>query len=306
MENRVQPIPEFSYKEVVTGSGFRMEGYFVWCGSVIKEGDTYYMFASRWKKENSFPSGYMTNSEIVMATTTDLSKPFVYQKQIIGKRAENYWDSMMAHNPFILKLDQGYCLYYIGTPDGKKETRAIGYAYAESLNGEWKRCDKPLVLPADANNPCVIKDEKGKYLLYFRDGDLKVSVARSDRYDGPFEVISDNLFPEGRIEDMYVYRTDSGFEMLAEDAGGVYTGLKKGGVWFCSKDGISWDRRKAVQAYDFEVIYDDKSVQQLQRRERPILFKDGERTYLFTGAKISGETTLTGGDTWNLVQELAV
>ena len=103
---------------------------------------------------------------------------------------------------------------------------------------------------------------------------------------------------------MYIYRTDCGYEMLAEDADGVYTGLKKGGVWFCSEDGICWDRQNAVLAYGFQVVYDDKSVQYLQRRERPILFEDGECTYLFTGAKVNGDTTITGGDTWNMVQEV--
>lgn len=300
----IQPKTKFLYKDVVTGSGFQMDGYYIWCGSVIKEGDTYYMFASRWEKEYTFPSGYMTNSEIVLATTKDLCQPFVFQKRIIGKREGGYWDSMMAHNPFIMKVDGGYCLYYIGTPDGKMETRAVGYAYAESLDGEWKRSDEPLALPPNANNPCVIRTMDGKYLLYFRDGNLKVSVARAKSYQGPFTVVADNLLPEGRIEDMYVYRTDRGYEMLAEDADGIYTGLKKGGVWFCSEDGIRWDRQNAMAAYDFQVMYDDKTVQRLQRRERPILFEDGTRTYLFTGAKANGDTTITGGDTWNMVQEV--
>jgi hypothetical protein len=28
--------------------GFAMDGYILWCSSVIKVGDTYHMFASRW------------------------------------------------------------------------------------------------------------------------------------------------------------------------------------------------------------------------------------------------------------------
>ena len=62
-------------------SGFRMEGYHVWCGSPIREKDgRYYLFASRWPKETRFPEGYMHHSEIVLAVTDDLSKPFQYVK----------------------------------------------------------------------------------------------------------------------------------------------------------------------------------------------------------------------------------
>ena len=205
----------FQFKPAVRNSGFAMEGYHIWCGSVIKEEDTYYLFAARWKKEAGFPDGYMTNSEIVLATTKDLRQPFVFQKVIIGKRSGNYWDSMMAHNPFIMKTNKGYYLYYIGSPDGKWETRAIGYAYSESLEGEWIRCDKAIELPANANNPCVVEAQDGTFLLYFRDGELKVSVARAELCDGKFEVAKYNLFPEGKIEDMFVYRTVDGYEMIA-------------------------------------------------------------------------------------------
>ena len=168
-------------KPAIAGSGFRMEGYHVWCGSVIKEGDTYYLFAARWKKETGFPGGYMTDSEIVLATTCDLRQPFVFRKVIIGKRDGGYWDGMMAHNPFIFKTDKGYYLFYIGTPDGKYETRAIGYAFSKSLEDGWERQDAAIPLPANANNPCVVEAADGGVLLYFRDGDLKASARKSSR-----------------------------------------------------------------------------------------------------------------------------
>lgn len=288
----------------VTGSGFSMEGYYIWCGSVVKEGDTYYLFAARWRKESKFPEGYLSESEIVMATTDDLRKPFVFQKVVIGKRDGGYWDSMMAHNPFLFKTEQGYYLFYIGSPDGGIETRAIGYAFSEKLTGEWKRSDQAIALPANANNPCVVEAENGDVLLFFRDGALKVSVARAARCEEPFEVLQYDLFPSGCVEDMFVYRTKDGYEMIAEDAVGKHTGLRKSGVRFTSPDGIHWDEKTAEAAYDFTVQYDDGTVLELQRRERPILLWDQGRTYLFTAAKINGETMLTGGDTWNLVQEV--
>ena len=71
---------------------------------------------------------------------------------------------------------------------------------------------------------------------------------------------------------------------------------------FKSDDGITW--YGAEPAYGFDVSYDDGSQVKLQRRERPFLLEDGERKFLFTTAKIGGENVLTGGKTWNMVQEL--
>jgi hypothetical protein len=44
--------------DVARESGFAMDGYFVWCGSCIKVGDTYHLFSSRWPVETKFPEGY--------------------------------------------------------------------------------------------------------------------------------------------------------------------------------------------------------------------------------------------------------
>ena len=270
---------------------------------MLKENGTYYLFAARWEKEKGFPNGYLSDSEIVLATTDDLSKPFVFQKVIIGKRDGGYWDSMMAHNPYITKIGDEYVLFYIGNPDGKAETRTIGWARTKDLCGEWERSAQPIELPPDANNPCPVPTKDG-VLLYFRDGNLKVSVAKADRYDGTYRVLNDDLFPGAKVEDMFVYETDTGYKMVAEDCVGYYTGLAKGGVAFTSEDGILWNGESACQAYDFTVPYTDGSVIELQRRERPFLLFDEDKVYLFTAAKINGETKLTGGDTWNMFVEV--
>jgi len=296
-KNRLMPV--------VKNSGFKMEGYYVWCGSAIKgDNGKYYLFAARWPKSTSFPDGYMISSEIVLAMTDDLSKPFQFVKVIIGSRGKGYWDGMMAHNPFITKNGDEYVLFYIGTPDGSGEKRAIGYAHSKNLENGWIRSDSPIRLPANANNPSVLVMDNGDLLLYYRDGKLKVSVARANCYDGEFKVLKYDLFPMGMIEDMFVFKNGDHYEMLAEDAGGKYTGLAKSGVHFISKDAINWEPAEPVMAYDFEVEYEDGSKISLQRRERPVLLFDNDTTYLFTAAKYGGDERLTGGNTWNIVQRL--
>ena len=291
-------------KDAVKNSGFFMEGYYVWCGSVVKENGIYYMFASRWKKETKFPWGYMTNSEIVLAKTEDLTKPFVFDRVIITQRPGGYWDSVMAHNPTIVKTEKGYYLYYIGSSDGTTETRAIGFAFAETLDGPWRRSDQPLALPADSNNPAVIKTAEGKVLLFFRDGKLKVSVAEAEDYEGPFRIVEPNVFPSAPIEDMFVFPMGSEYGMFCEDARGYFTGLKKGGMFFRSKDGIHWEESSAEKAYGFEIPFEDGTVLQLQRRERPMILFDEDKKYLFTACKMDGETILEGGTTGNMVQQI--
>jgi hypothetical protein len=46
---RLQPVARHS--------GFRMDGYYVWCASAIKVGATYHLFAARWPVATGFPDG---------------------------------------------------------------------------------------------------------------------------------------------------------------------------------------------------------------------------------------------------------
>jgi len=37
-------------------SGFRQDGYFIWCGSIIRVADQYHLFASRWPEGTGNPN----------------------------------------------------------------------------------------------------------------------------------------------------------------------------------------------------------------------------------------------------------
>ena len=283
------------------GSGFQMEGYHVWCGSPIRgEDGRFYLFASRWPEETLFPQGYFHHSEIVLAVTDHLSKPFQYIKTVIGKRDRAYWDGEMAHNPQILKVNGEYLLFYIGSPDGRSETRAIGMARSFSLTGDFKRPDHPIPLPPDANNPAVCQGPDGCLYMAFRDGKLRMSIARAVHADAPFEVIAFDLFPGIRVEDPFLFYRDGHFEMLAEDNRGELAGQLKWGAHLRSKDCIHWELTDPPYAYDHTLRYQDGTQIQAIRRERPQLLFDenGKAVALFNGVLAQGKNT------WNFVQPI--
>jgi hypothetical protein len=103
---------------------------------------------------------------------------------------------------------------------------------------------------------------------------------------------------------MYLFKNNGRYEIIAEDNQGAYTGSVGAGVHFCSEDCIKWRACEPMQIYTRRVTYTDGMTIELQRRERPQLFCDGDDVYLFTTAKINGDTRATGGETWNMVAKM--
>ena len=282
------------------GSGFRMEGYYVWCGSPIKgEDGLYYLFASRWPVRTGFPTGYSNYSEIVLAATDRLEAPFRYVKTIISARSGGYWDSRMAHNPCIVKTSGHYVLFYIGSDDGLWEHRKIGYAVSDTINGDWRRSPRPIALPTNANNPAVYVEEDQSILMIFRDGELKVSAARAGKFDGEYVILNDDVSPGIKLEDPFIYKSNGRYEMLIEDADAGLTGYTAYGAHLVSEDGVNWRPNTPVLGYTHAIPLTNGIVVHADRRERPsLLFEDGCITALFTAVQV-------GDSTWNCVQPYA-
>ena len=95
----------------VKNGGFRMDGQILWCSSVIKVGDTYHMFASRWPAQYGL-GGWTSHSECVRATSTNLLGPYTFQEVVLQKRTNN-WDNSRVHNVKIVKAGAKFVLYYI-------------------------------------------------------------------------------------------------------------------------------------------------------------------------------------------------
>lgn len=274
-------------KSIKYDNGLFMEGYYIWGGSVLKSEGIYHMFASRWPNSsfragNNELDGYRTASEIVRAESLTPEGPYVYKQTVIGKRDENYWDSQMAHNPYIIKINDKYVLFYIGIKKGDIR-RKVGCAVSDTIDGDFVRSETEIQLTDDANNPAPYILNDGSIAVIFRDRDLNVYTAVSKSCDQPFKIIDKNMFKH-QIEDFCIYNINGVYHMICEDNAGKYTNFFRYGVHFISKDGVSdWVLQdKAVYHHTLNMI-DGKAVN-LKRRERPQLLFDDDKIYLVTSA----------------------
>ena len=256
-----------SMKPAFKNGGFKMEGYILWCPSVIKVGKTYHMFASRWPEEFGL-SGWTKYSEIVRATSTDLYGPYTFQEVVIKKR-EGFWDNDRAHNPKIIKSGKIFVLYYISSAN---ET---GYAYSNSITGPWSRIDS-IAMPFSNPTPLVKKD--GSIYVFGRKSINNIRIAQgytAPAFDGKYTLLDEgkNLLPgKNQLEDPTIWWGNNQYNVILSDFNGDATDVKKNGAQYYSKDGINYQLVSKEPVYTKTVEYDDKTSQTFRRRERPFVF----------------------------------
>lgn len=216
--------------EAPVNGGFSQEGYWVWGSSVIKGDDgLYHMYASRWPNYLPFHPGWMVASEIVHAVSETPEGPYTFKDIALGARGAQYWDGRSCHNPKIVKYNDTYILYYMGsthpfenvtqqnagqlTLDSKwciaaRWRKRIGMATAKSPDGPWTRLDHPIldVKPNTfysflTSNPSPLIKDDGSVVLLFKgrsyadDGikhsDMSIGVATAPSFDGEYTVQGD-------------------------------------------------------------------------------------------------------------------
>ncbi|MDQ0917107.1 glycoside hydrolase family protein [Paenibacillus sp. V4I5] len=320
--------------------GFRMEGYWVWCGSVIRgEDERYHMFASRWPKSLPMHPGWLVASEIVRAVSDTPEGPYTFQEVVLPARGAQYWDGRSTHNPHITKFGDKYLLYYMGSthplPDvvagdgfGLEDPRCIvarsnkrvGLAMSNSVFGPWERSENPI-LPVRpkrfdsylTSNPAPCIQEDGSVLLVYKarqyegnlHGKMTIGAAAADNYQGPYRVLTEKpIFPPNQfhIEDPFIWKTTEGYELLAKDMEGTLCGERHGGIHAVSPDGLKWQLSETPKAYSRTVLWDDGTEQTMGNLERPfLLFHEGKPTHLFAAVADGPGGFLGAANTWNMV-----
>jgi hypothetical protein len=289
-------IISFEYDRTPPESGFKMDGYWVWCGSLIKVDSVYHLFASRWPKSGPFPEGYKTNSEIVRATSNSPLGPFKFEEVVIGERDSSYWDSNMSHNPTIHKIGNEFVLYYIGSDfttlqdQTKALLRRVGYATSNLITGPWSRSQKP-VIETESNNPALLV-EKGGIKLMYRDAKLRIYLAEAPNYKGPYRIVNDNVWPACRLEDFFLFRADDGYHMICEDNTGGVSGHERWGVHLLSDNGrADWRIYSPSVVYNHAIQFNNDSILHLVRRERPQLLIEGNKITCLVTSVFDGKNS---------------
>jgi hypothetical protein len=264
---------------VVKNAGFKMDGYILWCSTIVKVGNTYHMFASRWPEQYGL-GGWTTYSEIVRATSDNIYGPYKFQEVVIQKRADN-WDKERAHNPKIVKAGDTYVLYYISSAN------KTGYAWSKSITGPWNRTDS-IAMPFSNPAPLVRKD--GSIYVFGRKSVNNIRVAQAyttPAWNSKYTLLSnkDNLLPDNnQLEDPTIWWAQNQYNVILTDFTGTLTGTTKAGAQYASVDGINYQPVSKDIIFGKTVTYDDGTTQTFKRRERPFVYTNekGEVIALFT------------------------
>lgn len=291
-------------KPISADNVFKTEGYYNWGTSILKgEDGKYHMFYSRWKKNYGF-YGWLTHSEIAHATSESPSGPWVYLETALVGAQKNRWDAITAHNPKIKYFDGKYYLYYVATNLGGKnfseeeliETAHTGYSHpnwkilrpnqrvgvavANSINGPWKRFDKPLIEPSGpittlTVNPAITKGKDGNYYLIVK-GDKpnekrfirNQAIAISKSPTGPFEIQEKPVIDYIDTEDMSMW-----YDQNRDRFYGVFHA--KGFIGMVtSTDGINWEKALNYELMPKKVKQEDGNLLIPGRLERPFIYHE--------------------------------
>ena len=267
----IEPAPK--------NAGFKMDGYILWCPSVIKVGNTYNLFASRWPEKYGL-AGWTTYSEVVRATSDNLYGPYTFQEVVIQKR-EGQWDKERAHNPKIVKAGDYYVLYYISTAN------KTGYAWSKSITGPWNRITHEAI---PFSNPAPLVQKDGSVYVFGRKAVNNIRIAQvytAPAFNGQYTLQGDtaNVLPNNyELEDPTIWWASNQYNVILSDFKGKLTGVAKNGAQYYSNDGIKYMPVSNQPVYTKTVTYTDGTTQTFARRERPFVYPNekGEITALFT------------------------
>ena len=316
-----------------------MEAYWIWGGSVIKAPDgRFHMLASRWPKDLSFCPHWLTNSEIVRASSDRPEGPYVFEETVLGPRGAQFWDGRMAHNPTIHACGGTYLLFYTGTTYREpaptpgspakwgsdlvlsaRANQRIGLATSESIYGPWARRAEPILLPRKAKwdalmttNPAAcILDDRRVLLMYKSAADqddlLRVGVVQAEHFGGPYSRLKDDpvfRFDDtgDHVEDPYIWHSEGHLELIMKDMNGGICGEPNGGIHATSENGTDWQISKPALAYSRTVTWDDGTTTTQGCLERAqLLIQDSEPTHVFFATADGPGSYTRATRTWNMV-----
>ncbi|VGO18827.1 glycoside hydrolase family protein [Pontiella sulfatireligans] len=266
-------------KPVPTTAIFRMEGYCLWDPSVVKVGDTYHLFCSRWSHELEAKDNKQAwkSCHIIRATSNSLFGPYKF-KEVVMEAKDHPMGKKGLHNVKVMQVGERFLMYYIHTPGGNS-----GFSWADNIDGPW-HSEKKIAMKA--NNPAVlVRDDGSVYALH----KFKVESKELGRHgvymgayeaaslEGPFKKVAAgrNLLPYNmELEDPTIWWANNQYNAICTDWMGKVTGIGKAVVYYTSKDGINYELFSKIPVWSQAdpVPMEDGSEHWVTRVERPQVF----------------------------------
>jgi len=285
---------------------FTEDGYYVWCGSLFRHGDSYYLAYSRWKREYGFEA-WVTHSEICLAKSDSPLGKMHHVRTILTANDTGRWDSSCAHNPTVLAHNGKYYLAYMGN-DGPGEYWAnrnrqrVGIAWCEDPEGEWHFADKPAIdVTPDGiddlmtSNPSITIDGQGRAVMIYkavqscgilpRGKYVVCAIAFADDPAGEWTKVGKQIMvnPETgwSVEDPFIWYDGEVLRVIVKDFHGYFTGVgHSSAAMFESADGIDWTLSDPAMAFGLRYLT-ESGWKDVKRLERPQLyFENGHPTVL--------------------------
>lgn len=280
---------------------FRMEGYYLWDPSVIKVGDTYHLFASRWPK--SWGAEGWKKCHVIRAISKNLFGPYEFA-QVVMTPEEHPWAHEGVHNPKIMRTGNRYVLYHIGIPG-----YTTGMMTADKIEGPWTPFPKPVI---PTNNPALMQREDGSFYAVGKfkvkppkDGSVDdyMDAYASSKLEGPYEKLGDSgsrLPHNFELEDPTLWWANGQYNVVCLDWEGKATGVFKAFTYYTSTDGIRYRLHSEVPLWHRgeAIPLTDGSRLKVTRLERPQVFLDENKSVI---ALLAGAQPENRSDPWILI-----
>jgi hypothetical protein len=274
----ISPI-KAALEPVPTKALFKMDGYYLWDPSLIKVGEKYHLFCSRWPAATDMEG--WKQSQVIRAESDSLFGPYAFA-EVVLQPEHHPWATQGVSNPKIIKLKEKYLLYHLGIPRWK-----TGFALAENITGPWEILDNPSI---NANNPALTVEENGTiYVLGkhkpkpHKDGmwDAYMHGFRASNYQAEFIPLNDNvgdslnLLPNNyELEDPTLWIAQGLYNVICNDWEGKASGINKAILHYVSKDGIEYQLVSSdpIWSHIDGIPFESGETIGLNRLERPQVF----------------------------------
>lgn len=310
-------------KTVPRANLYTEEGYYIWCGTMFRFMDAYYMIYSRWEKEKGF-SAWVSDSKVCLARSETAEGRFRHVKTLFDYAGNTPEERRVIHNPAAIVVRGRVYLYFMmnyGCGDfwEHRNRQRIGAAFTDDPEGEWTCLPNPVIdiTPGGidslmTSNPTVTEMPDGRFLMLYKavsaDGELPrggsviIGAATAESPLGPFRKYGKPQFVNPgdpwSVEDPFVWVEDGRFYALVKDYHGYFTGVTT--AWsgstalFVSENGLDWhpDPDHPL-AYTNELEFDDGPVS-FSSLERPQMYlENGKPRFLLCACRFRKDDDTT-------------